>query len=429
MAVRYAVATGNWSNTATWNGGTLPTAADDVYANNRTVTIDQDITVLSLRTMAQSPAVAGGGFICSTAQTITCTDTTIGILSGTTTCLTITTTSPNTVTINSTITTSQTTTVSTLSVTGNCTLNIVGSVSALTPSASNTRAITISSGGTLNIVGNLLTQGTAKISLLVTNNTTVNITGNVEVSGNNGLNSVVAINATSSTINITGNIIRTAKIGSVLSYAIELGTNAILNVTGNVSNDVTPTATGNAPTIFTSSVVYIKCIGSLTAGRGSNAIVSSNISSINIFSGPFISSEYGVSPFQVFRMNYFRTIGSYFEFRDETTNGALAPGPIAPATRLVSPDTIVDSPIPANVRQGVSYALGTFTGTLAVPAPGSVALNVPTDNTVGTAVLTPAAVWDYATASITDANSIGARLKNASTVDTTGEQLEAFLNA
>jgi len=427
MAVRYAVATGNWSNTATWNGGTLPTAADDVYSNNFTVTIDQDVTVLTLRTTAQSPAVAGGGFICSTARTITCTDTTIGILSGTTTCLTITTTSPNTVTINSTITTSSTTAISTLSVTGNCILNIVGNISALSASVANTRAITISSGGTLNIVGNILTQGTAKISLLVTNNTTVNITGDVEVSGNSGLNSVVAINATSSTINITGNVIRTAKIGSVLSYAIELGTNAILNVTGNVSNDVTPTATGNAPTIFTSSVVYIKCIGSLTAGRGSNAIVSSNVSSINIFSGPFISSDYGVFPFQVFRMNYFRTLGSYVEFRDETTNGALPPGPIAPATRLVSPDTIVDSPVPANVRNGVSYALGTFTGTLAVPSPNSVALGVATDNTTGSAVLTPDAIWNYAAANLTDDNSIGARLKNVSTVDTTGEQLEAFL--
>lgn len=428
MAVRYAVATGNWSNAATWNGGTLPTAADDVYANNFTVTIDQNVTVLTLRTTAQAPAVAGGGFTCSTARTITCTDTTIGILSGTTTCLTITTTSPNIVTINSTITTSSTTAVSTLSVTGNCTLNIVGSISALTSAVSNTRAITISSGGILNIVGNILTQGTAKISLLVTNNTTVNITGNVEVSGNSGLNSVSAINATSSTINITGNVIRTARIGSVLSYTIELGTNATLNVTGNVSNDVTPTATGNTPTIFTASVVYIKCIGSITAGRGSNTIVSSNVSSINIFSGPFISSEYGVSPFQVFRMNYIPTIGSYFEFRDSSTNGALAPSPAAPATSLVSPDTIVDSPVPANVRQGVTYALGSFTGTLAVPAPGSVALGVATDNTVGTAVLTPAAVWGYATASITDVNSIGARLKNASTVDTTGEQLTAFLN-
>lgn len=62
MATRYAVANGNWSNTATWDGGTLPTSADDVHANNRTVTIDQDVTVLTLRTTAGGAAVAGGRF-------------------------------------------------------------------------------------------------------------------------------------------------------------------------------------------------------------------------------------------------------------------------------------------------------------------------------------------------------------------------------
>lgn len=69
MAIRYAVASGNWSSTATWDGGTLPTAADDVHANNRTVTLDQDVTVLSLRTTAGGAAVAGGNFNTPTSGT------------------------------------------------------------------------------------------------------------------------------------------------------------------------------------------------------------------------------------------------------------------------------------------------------------------------------------------------------------------------
>jgi len=54
MALRYAVASGNWSNTATWDGGTLPTAADTVFANNFTVTINGTFTVVA--------AAAGGNF-------------------------------------------------------------------------------------------------------------------------------------------------------------------------------------------------------------------------------------------------------------------------------------------------------------------------------------------------------------------------------
>ena len=62
MATRYAIATGNWSSTSTWDGGTLPTSADDVYANNKTVTIDQNITVVSLRNAAvASPVISAGG--------------------------------------------------------------------------------------------------------------------------------------------------------------------------------------------------------------------------------------------------------------------------------------------------------------------------------------------------------------------------------
>jgi hypothetical protein len=61
--------------------------------------------------------------------------------------------------------------------------------------------------------------------------------------------------------------------------------------------------------------------------------------------------------------------------------------------------TLIDSdsvsgvvPAIANVRQGTVYDSGNKTGTLAVPAAGSVALGVSVDNTTGTAVLTEAAV-------------------------------------
>ena len=82
MALRYAVASGLWSVPATWDGGaTIPTSADDVYANNNIVTIDQTVNVLSLRSTAGAPAVAGGYFtILTGSRSITCTGT--GLVSG-----------------------------------------------------------------------------------------------------------------------------------------------------------------------------------------------------------------------------------------------------------------------------------------------------------------------------------------------------------
>ena len=71
MAEKYAVKTGNWSDATVWNGGTKPGASDNVYANGFVVTIDEDVTVLSLRSQAGATAVEGGGFATSGSVTIT----------------------------------------------------------------------------------------------------------------------------------------------------------------------------------------------------------------------------------------------------------------------------------------------------------------------------------------------------------------------
>ena len=53
-------------------------------------------------------------------------------------------------------------------------------------------------------------------------------------------------------------------------------------------------------------------------------------------------------------MHYRRTLGSYYEFRDNSTNGALPPAAPAPATRLNSPEVGSDLPVVADVRFGTS---------------------------------------------------------------------------
>jgi hypothetical protein len=422
MAVRYAVATGNWSDTATWNGGTLPTSADDVFANGYTVTIDVDVTVLSIRNTAQTPAVAGGGFVVDDEATITCTDNTNGVVAGSITCLNITATSPVIVNLNANV--SCPSNVICIVKSGNCTLNVTGLLQG-----SNTAALLLNNNtGITNIVGEIRKSvGSVSITGILNTGTgnTINITGDLTYTAGLGAGNVkrVLTSAGSCDITITGNLV-----GSLMSanqdFVLFAGTNDIVNITGNVLG--TAGFIGGTATI-TGGAFYLNVIGQIVAGSGGPAINNTNLSAINILTGPFVCNTNGIMPFFLIRIHYKRTLGSYFEFRDETTGGALPPASPAPATRLVSPDTVVDSPVPANVRHGISYAFGTFTGTLKVPSPDSVAKGVPTDNTVGNAVLTPDAVWNYATANLTDPNSIGARLKNVSTVDTTGEQLEALL--
>jgi hypothetical protein len=536
MALRVAVASGNWSSTATWNGGVLPTVGDVVASNNFTVTIDVNINVDSITNAAQgivgmvpnmtsnttpsgivtssdnsslaftafggdftsiwdpigaawiayefpvakainqytvalfdasvqswtfegwtgsawvivqtvtnsssqynspllgnstayikyrlnytsdpgrvhtiqfyeylgtSPAVAGGTFILNDGVTVTCTNAINGLISGSNALGGL---------IIFNLTTGQSAT-------------LIGN----TQVTSVARVVYFNGTGTLNWIGNWegIGSGLSAEALFIntgTNGGIVNFTGNMTV--NSGVvRPIVTINKIF-TFNMTGNIDFLQSSGNTISSTpFTIGTSFNFNLVGAIYG-------GRFPVINTTQVIYFNQTGLIMA-RLNNTNVSStvfnstNASSIHLMTGPFISDIYGAQPLYVSRMHYKRTIGSYFEFRDNSTNGALPPGASAPATRLVSPDTIADSPIPANVRQGTVYSLGSQTGTMIVPSPSNVANNVPVDNTVGTAVLDPNAIWAVPLTSINTLNSIGRRVKNAATVETTGAQIQTTLN-
>lgn len=61
MAIRYAVADGNWSDLSTWDGD-IPDWYDDVYANGFFVNINQTIYANLLSNRAEEGAVGGGQF-------------------------------------------------------------------------------------------------------------------------------------------------------------------------------------------------------------------------------------------------------------------------------------------------------------------------------------------------------------------------------
>lgn len=82
------------------------------------------------------------------------------------------------------------------------------------------------------------------------------------------------------------------------------------------------------------------------------------------------------------------------------------------------PATFADLPAESDVRNGIDYGNGSYTGTCAVPAANQVTVGAPVDNTAGTAVLTAGAVSAaIAAANLASQESVDA-LPTASEIDT-----------
>lgn len=462
MASFRARATGNWSALGTWswwngsawvNAVAIPSSADDVWANNFTVTIDQNVTVLTLRNLLTGApgtgTVSGGNFVITDSFDVVCTAAGTNLIISTVTLINVSGTG-TTASITGNIISSTTSPTNALVKSGTGTLNFNGNI-ALSTTNNGNATINIS-GGTLNIVGNVSSNsGTGQSGALrVTGNCTVNITGNL-TSGNGTNCHAIWVSGGVSTINVIGNATSfhnqivvnlasqtTFTITGVVSYDVASSTAIISSSNPNTSIYVIGTILGNltgGTGIAVNCTVsnYVKIQGSITSGVTITSV--SNIAAAGAITiwggGKLTSSEYGILPITANRLFLINSSTIEYEFASDQYNGAITP-PVPSRYSLYSPDTIADAPAESDVRQGVVYALGSQEGTLIVPNPANVALNVPTDNTVGTAVLTPAnvkaAVWDALLTDITTSDSIGVRLKNAATVDSTGDQIAALIN-
>lgn len=366
-------------------------------------------------------SVAGGGFVLNSGVTLNLTSTlTSGIISGPSVCLIYSALSGLS-TINGNILGSNSTDVQAINYTGAADLVINGSLA----SGSRYWGMTKSGTGTLTIVGNVfVTSGNNNNRALSNTGTgTINITGNITGQIGGVGHGYGIVNTAICTINITGDV--TGGTGSITSAGITNSAAAYIYITGNVYGNF------NNPGISSSAAHFLSIVGTISSNlnptsNNASSVTSTSTSAINLFSGPFISSPYGTFPYQCLRMHLIPSASNYIEFRDETTNGALLPGPTAPATRMVAPASIVDAPAPSDVRLGTVYANGSQTGTCKIPAITAVAAGVDIDNTVGSAVLSPGDVWNALTSTMTTPDSIGERLKNASTVQTTGEQIASI---
>lgn len=349
MAERYAVATGNWSDTATWDGGTLPGASDDVYTNSYTVTIDQDITVLSLNNQAGVTAVAGGGFTVSTSRTI------------------------------------------------NADLTGGGNGQLL-----------LCTGGTITITGDILQGNGGQFDgSLVINGATADVTftGNIQdagvpknmvrvVSGSLSMIGDITVTAVSvnhqpcrlenGTFSITGNIYGTfGGTSSAGMYAVIHG-GGDLTITGDVYG-------GAGTGLWSNSTGSLIINGDIHAGsRACGAVVTGNVTAtypyqpgiinpLMVHNGNLFDSSAGVNALLCSRT----LISSSLEIQHRCVEDSS--GSPGPARSLYTGGTNIGNPSAANVRSGTTFGPSNeYTGTLAIPSGQYVSLGVPVDSGVGT---------------------------------------------
>ena len=316
MANYRAIASGNWSAGATWAGGAVPPNAQghNVYSNNFTVTIDQNVNVALLTNAAITASFVGGGTSAAGGGSFS-------------------------VTANG------------ISVIANITSSAALSVNALTFSAISPSALSIS--GNLTGGGSGLGAGHAvnNSSTGIININTATITPGVFNSQANGVR-----NSSTGQVNLNNCVI------SGVGRFQEAG---VYSAGGGVINASNCSFGGGISIYSTSSVVATNC--TFTAATGTAALEGAGTLRL---SGSFVAATNGRQPINaaVWTLNSTPN-ASYIQHALDGINANSF-------VRYYTADTNLGQADPTNVRSGVSYASGNLTGRLTVPSRGSVALSV-----------------------------------------------------
>lgn len=288
----------------------------------------------------------------------------------------------------------------------------------------NTPVINILGNGTVNFNSNIYGTETLNVqngagAICINANATVTVNGNVYLgrggAGLSGCNTInlLATTSNSAILNINGNIIGS----NIMSYnGVYLNSAATINVTGNLISDVSPCIITPVSNAFTGGAGNINLVGTATMTNASSQPCILTRTTLVTITGS-VTNKGDTSAIWSNKIRWTNVGVPYWIFQD-TTGADIA----------LSNGTISGSyPTEADVRLGVTYASGPVrTGTCAVPLPQYVSQGVPVGSSVGTGYLNPAEVWNILTSTIATTNSIGVRLKVASTIETTGDQLAAF---
>ena len=384
MADKWPLANGNWSNAANWNDGTKPGPGDDVFADGRTVTIDEDVTVASIRTTQRSGGTAGGGFTLNAGITVTA-----DVIAGVTACLTRTVAGAESRVVGNVLGTSTNAAGLFNSSTG--TVVITGDVNAGTNPGSF--GIENTSTGEIIIIGNV-TGGLAANAWAIRNSSAgpITITGNV--TGGSSTSNAPAIQNTSGLVTVTGNVtggtagtcdgITNTGIGEIIiignvtggsgtsTYGIRNNSIAPVTITG----DVTGGSTAGAFAVFMGSTALIRINGDVVPSAAASALGSNSHAGRFAISGGLHASPTGFAPYGGAKLSIEPT--GLVSHAYATNDDAIV-GP----TRTLS-TAGDDQANAADVRFGTTYAAGSRTGTLRVPDPEFVNAGVLTDDTIGT---------------------------------------------
>ena len=416
MPNRWPVQNGNWSVPSTWSGSLIPNAADDVFLNNRVVTLDQNIQVISITNASSASAITAGGrieiydnFNISSSLIRCVSSTTPGMISfyGT-----------ESITITSQINQSAG------SEAGIClhnlstgTMNVIGNVHTPFNSGLGFQTGHINaSTGILNIIGNVISSVFANGNSntgIVNSLGTINITGNVLGAAGNVAGPTIS-NTGIGSINVTGNIIGTTptQSGQAATLAISNTSVGVISVTGNVT-----AFTGSC--ISSTAAGTINVIGTVQSSTTANAILSTSTTATNIFSGPLINSG-SRNAIYCYNVQMYKNATTSYRIGVSGSNDIIT---------LLSEDQAPGMPITTNVRSGVIYGpTNALTGRMAVPDPRSVSWGVAVDNTTGSAIVKPEDIWNYTLTSLTSSNSIGQRLASTATSASNASIANAFSN-
>jgi len=330
----------------------------------------------------------------------------------------------------------------------NARTTIIGNVSAYAGSGSS--GVLNGTGVILNVIGNVY-GGQGVTAPGISNGTsTTNLTGNcyayghlsidirysINGSGSNGINN------TTGTVNIVGNVFGSPLRGD--AWGVNQTSSGVVTISGNSYGGTVGDADGVRNSSTTGTVIIS---GNAIGGIGSLASGARNTTSGILRVKRAIGNDWG--------LGYTTAIGSTpgvlsiaagsQTFVEELQCGSRGQWPtggvifFTPNTKATSmfetsafqnivliQSNSADNLLPpvSSVRLGTTY--GVSTGTCVVPSTSSVSLGIAVDNTIGTAVLTPANTWNYALTGIADTASMGGRLKNVSTTSGAGSLLASF---